>query len=289
MARTGLIYESDTAAQSEVIKKLMMILGAGRYFKTPDFALDLRDTYDFYFIGGPVKDRKLDVRVTDFVSNNLDWLRDKRVALFGFCKAGTVSDGCFAPLTDMLGDAVLGKEVVNLERGKLALPAIAEIGLRIKAIRDAGDVKLPPAELKQHVEKFLGSHKYCTLCTGYGNRVRGTAVTYKYHDGHIYIICEGAAKFANLILNDNVCVALYAPHRGGERPAGIQLTGKVKILDPASDAYRRMMEIKGSDYQRLTTLPWIVWGLDIKLETAEFWWSEWRNQGIAPKQTYYFE
>lgn len=267
----------------------MLILGAGRYFKTAEFTPDLRDTYDFYFIGGPVRYDKLDILVTDFVSNNRDWLRDKRVVLFGVGVPGAVRDGCFAPLTDMLGEAVLGQEVVSVAPGKLDLSAIAETGLRVKAIRDAGDVKLSPSKLKQHIEKFLGSHKYCTLCTAYGERVRGTVVSYKYHDRHMYIVCEGAAKFANLILNDNVCIALYAPYQGGRRPAGIQLTGKAKILDPASDAYRRMMEIKGSDYRRLTTLPWIVWGLDIKLEKAEFWWSEWRNQGIGPKQTYYFE
>ncbi|MFH0941997.1 MAG: pyridoxamine 5'-phosphate oxidase family protein [Chloroflexota bacterium] len=284
MARTGLIYESNTSEQAATVKKLMFILGAGRYFKTSEFVPELRDTYDFYFIGGPASDGTPDARITNFVSNNLGWLKNKRVALFALGTLGTASDSGFTTLTSMLGDAVLGHEVVNT--GNVA--AIAETGLRVKALRDAGDVKLPAPELKQHIEKFLGGHKYCTLCTGYGNRVRGTAVTYKYHEGHMYIVCEGAAKFANLILNDNVCIAMHAPFQG-VGTAGLQLTGKVKILDPASDSYRRMMEIKGSDYQRLTHLPWILWGLDVKLAKAEFWWAEWRNQGIGPKQTYIFE
>lgn len=284
MARTGIIYESDTVEQTATVQKLMLILGAGRYFKTSEFAPELRGTYDFYFIGGPARDGKPDARLVDFISNNLEWLRHKRVVLFAISRPGTVGDGSFAPLHDMLGDAVLGKEVIDTSD----LREIAEAGLRVKAIRDAGDTKLPPPELKQYIEKLLNGHKYCTLCTGYGDRVRGTAVTYKYHDGHIYIICEGAAKFANLILNDNVCISMHAPFQG-VGTAGLQFTGKAKILDPASEAYRRMMEIKGSDYQRLTSLPWIVWGLDIKLEKAEFWWAAWRNQGIGPKQTYYFE
>ncbi|RJQ37245.1 MAG: pyridoxamine 5'-phosphate oxidase family protein [Dehalococcoidia bacterium] len=284
MARTAIIYETQTAEQAAAVKNLMLILGAGRYFKTGEFVPELKDTYDFYFIGGPAGGGNPDTRLTDFVSNNLDWLQKKRLVLFALGTAGTASNDSFAPLHEMLGGAVLGKEVINVAN----LPAIAEAGLRVKAIRDDGDVKLPAPELKQHIEKLLEGHKYCTLCTGHGDRVRGTAVTYKYHDGHIYIICEGAAKFANLILNDNVCISIHAPF-GGVGTAGLQLTGKVKILDPASDAYRRMMEIKGSDYQRLTSLPWIVWGLDVKLEKAEFWWAEWRNRGIGPKQTYHFE
>lgn len=282
MARTGIIYESDTAKQNSAVRNLMFILGAGRYFKTSEFTPELRDAYDFYFIGGPVKGSKLDARVTDFISNNLEWLGNKRVALFALGKPAT-GNGCFSKSAGMLGDAVLGKEIINVTD----VPAIAEAGLRVKTLRDSGDVKLPAAELRQLVENFLEGHKYCTLCTGYGNRVRGTAVTYKYHNGHMYIVCEGAAKFANLILNNNVCIAIHAPFQS-VGTAGLQLTGKVEILDPASDAYHRMTEIKGSDYERLTHLPWILWGLDVKLEKAEFWWAEWRNRGIGPKQTYYF-
>lgn len=282
MARTGIIYESDTAKQNGAVRNLMFILGAGRYFKTSEFTPELRDTYDFYFIGGPVNNGKLSNKLTDFVTDNQEWLQKKRVALFALSKTGT-GNGCFSPLIQTLGAAVLGKEVINATD----VPAIAEAGLRVKTLRDSGDIKLPAAELKQLVEKFLEAHKYCTLCTGYGNRVRGTAVTYKYHNGHIYIVCEGAAKFANLILNDNVCIAIHAPFQN-VGTAGLQLTGKVEIMDPASDAYRRMTEIKGSDYERLTHLPWILWGLDVKLEKAEFWWAEWRNRGIGPKQTYYF-
>jgi hypothetical protein len=284
MARTGIIYESDTAQQATAIKNLMLILGAGRFFKTSEFTPQLRGTYDFYFIGSPVNKGELDPRLTDFVSNNQGWLRNKRVVLFAIGKPDKVSGDSFAPVAGMLGDAVLGKEIID----DADLPALAEAGLRVKTLRDAGDVKLPAPELKQHIENFLNGRKYCTLCTAYGERVRGTAVTYKYHEGHMYIICEGAAKFANLILNNNVCISLHAPFQG-VGTAGLQLTGKVEILDPASDAYRRMMEIKGSDYQRLTTLPWIVWGLDVKLDKAEFWWAEWRNRGVGPKQTYYFK
>ena len=284
MARTGIIYESDNARQASAIKNLMLILGAGRYFKTSEFGPELRDTYDFYFIGSPATKGALDPRVTDFVAKNLDWLQSKRVVLFAIGEPGKTGDSVFAAPASKLGKAALGKEIIDAGD----LPALAEAGLRVKILRDGGDVKLPAAELKQVIEDFLNGRKYCTLCTAYGDRVRGTAVTYKYHDGHMYIICEGAAKFANLILNNNVCISLHAPFQG-VGTAGLQLTGKVEILDPESDAYRRMMEIKGSDYQRLTTLPWIGWGLDVKLDKAEFWWAEWRNRGVGPKQTYYFK
>ena len=267
----------------------MWVLGAGRHFRTAEFSADLRDNYTFYGIGGTVSDGQFDAGITKFVREHAAWLGQKRVALFGLGAPGSVSENAFAPLQEILGAAVRGTETIAVTPQTTDLAALAAAGLRLKAIRDGGDVLLPPAEMKKHVEDFLGGHKYCILCTGAGDRVRGTAVTYTYHRGHIYIVCEGAAKFANLLLNENVCIALHAPYNRGQRHAGIQVSGKVAILDPASDAYRRMIEIKGSDYRRLTTLPWIVWGLDVTLQKAEFWWSEWKNQGVSPKQSYDFE
>lgn len=86
-----------------------------------------------------------------------------------------------------------------------------------------------------------------------------------------------------------MCIALHAHYKDGRLPAGIQLTGKITILDPDSNGYRRLMEIKGGDYSRLTSLPWILWGLDVKLSMAEFWWSHWAETGVGPKQVYYFK
>lgn len=288
MPRAGIIYEVDTAAEHNAILKLMMIIGAGRFFKSAEFSPDLRDTYDFYFIGGPVRDNAIDIRITEFMSAHRGWLSTKRVALFAFCPPGARAERSLQSLAKKLGTAVIAKETITVAPEQLDLTELAAIGLRIKALKDDGYVKLPPKEVRAHVETFLNSHKYCTLCTAYGDRVRGTTVTYTYHDGHMYIVCEGATKFANLILNNNVCIALYAPYKGGGLPAGIQLTGTVTILDPTSNEYRRMMEIKGSDYQRLTSLPWILWGLDVKIAKAEFWWSPWSEMGVGPKQEYYF-
>jgi hypothetical protein len=289
MARTALIYEAHTAEETAAIKNLMLILGAGRYFKPAEFSGDLRETYDFYFIGGPVNGGQPDAAIAGFVTANADWLKAKRVVLFGLGAPGAVTPGSFKAMSEALGAAVIATEAVVLLPGEAGLMALTEVGLSVKELRDAGDVKLPPAEIKKHVEDFLKGHKYCILCTGAGDRVRGTAVSYKYHEGHIYIVAEGAAKFANLIVNDNVSIALHAPYLKGERHAGIQVSGKATVLDPASDAYREMMRIRGSDYERLTQLPWILWGLDVKLERAEFWWAEWRNLGVSPKQTYNFD
>ena len=156
---------------------------------------------------------------------NRDWLSGKRVALFAFCPPGAGAESSLEALAGMLGDAVMPREIITIAPGQLDLVELAEIGLRIKALKDDGYVKLPPEEVRVHVETFLNSHRYCTLCTAYGDRVRGTTVTYTYHDGHIYILCEGSTKFANLILNDNVCIALYAPYKGGGCPPACSLPG----------------------------------------------------------------
>ena len=106
MARTGMIYQSQTAAEAAAIRNLMLILGAGRYFTPAEFTDDRRQTYDFYFIGGPVRDGQPDAGIEDFVTANADWLKEKRVILFGLGAPGTVTPDAFKSMTAALGTAV---------------------------------------------------------------------------------------------------------------------------------------------------------------------------------------
>jgi nitroimidazol reductase NimA-like FMN-containing flavoprotein (pyridoxamine 5'-phosphate oxidase superfamily) len=288
MARTAIIYEGNYPEALTAVKNLMRILGAGRYFASTDFNTDSKDDYDLYCLIGPVVGDKLSEGITEFASANTEWLSSKHVILCAMGNSKVSGDSHFGHLKEKLGNAVQVAENIVAAAGELDLAAIAETGLRFRAIKEGMEPPLAPEKLLAEIEKFLGRHKYCILCTTNGEQVRGTAVTYKYHDGYVYIVCEGSNKFANLNLNNNVCIALQAPHEGGRMPAGIQLTGKAEILEPESDAYKQMMVIKGSDYERLTSLPFILWGIAVKLEKAEFWWSHWSEMGLSPKQTYNF-
>ena len=125
MPRAGIIYEVDTAAEHNAILKLMMIIGAGRFFKSADFSPDLQDTYDFYFIGGPVRDNVIDDRMTQFVSAHREWLSTKRVALFAFCPPGAGAESSLQSLAKLLGTQWLPKKPYTVAPGQLDLTELA--------------------------------------------------------------------------------------------------------------------------------------------------------------------
>ena len=186
MARTAIIYEGNYPEAETAVKNLMRIAGAGRYFQTSDFPPIIKDDYDLYCIGGSVDGGKLAAGISDFVDANRDWLAAKRVFLFSLGSGQTSGESHFATLKEKLGGVVLGSDNVVAAPGELDLPAVTETGLRIRAIKEGLESALPPEKVREHVENFLSRHKYCILCTAYGDRVRGTAVTYKYHQGYIY-------------------------------------------------------------------------------------------------------
>jgi len=290
MPLTGIIYESNCQENETAVKDLMMIVGAGRHFKSSEFPADRKDHYGFYAIGGPVTNGKIDERITGFVDTNRDWLAAKKVFLFGLVSAKANDDRHFTPFKEMLGEAVLSCENIIATPGELDLVALAETGLRFneRAVLEAY-VALPPAELLKQIEKFLTRHNYCILSTAYGDRVRGNTQTYVYRDGYIYILWESSTQFANLILNDNVCVAFFAPYDTDKYPGRIQCFGKAEMLEEGSDAYRRVVEMKGHTLEEVMAKRFVSWVIAIKLKKVELWWSaEWERQGVGRKQTYHF-
>lgn len=294
MLFTCMIYEGKHGFTETVIKKMAPILGHARYFPLAECKNELRDKYDFFVIGGPVDNGKIDQGILDFVSANASWLSGKRVVLFATCPSEVNGREQLEPLMKILGNSVVSAEVVHGDADHLDLPELAEYALRIKALFDKGYVPMPAEQLKTYIEGFLGSYKYCTLCTGSGTRVRGTVIGYTYRDGYIYAICEGSGKFANLVLNNNVCISMFGPYPGygqegqAGNQVGLQLFGTVTILDPASDEYKKIMEILGVDYNMVASLTFILYGLSIKLDEAVIYWAQFDKMGYGSKQTYIF-
>jgi len=286
--RAGLIYAAAEEAEQTAVRHLMFIIGAGRHFHVAGFNPAVADNYNFYVVGGSIVDGLIHPDVVRFVAGNRSWLEEKRVVLFGFVAPGESVEPALAPIRALLGNAVAAQVPVCIGVDPADATSVVEAGLHLRRLKEQGGVHLSPPELRVHIEKFLNKRKHCVISTGFGTRVRGTSVSYKYHDGHVYISSEGSGKFANIILNNNVCVSTFGPYDHGSKPAGIQLSGTVTILDPASDAYRRMAEIKQRDYEKQLAYPFILWGLDVQIHKAEFWWPGAMKLGLTPKQTYYF-
>ena len=294
MRLTCIVYEDDQGIMETVVKKIALILGPGRYYRTAQFREDLIDEYDFFVIGSPAENARASRRILDFVSTNAKWLTNKRVALFSTCVSEVKGLEQLEPIKGILGKSVVSAETMRVDAEHLDLPELIEYALKVKNLLADCHLPLPAEQLKTYVEGFLRGNKYCTLCTGSGKRVRGTTINYAYHEGYIYAFCEGGEKFANLLLNNAVCISIFGHYPGYDQEgpegnrAGLQLSGTATVLEPASAEYKKIMAIRGLNYNKLTSMPFILNGLSIKLHKAEFFWRQWSKMGYGSRQIYLF-
>ncbi|MCX8126779.1 MAG: pyridoxamine 5'-phosphate oxidase family protein, partial [Dehalococcoidia bacterium] len=317
MARTFIVYETRYGSTEEAVKKMALILGPARYCRTTEFKPEYRDNYDFFVLGAGVYVEAIDPRLSNFVTANKDWLTKKKVALFATCLSGIRGLNYVAPLARMLGECVVitgmvdGKfkkdqltpedyaimkqfyETVKMpfeDTDRTNLPRLTEFCLKMKAIKDADYKAMPAGQLKTYIEEFITSHNTCVLGTGSGNQVRTTPVTFKYHEGHIYIVSEGGRKFVGLLANPNVSITIHNETDSGKfARAGLQLTGTASIIAPYDPEHRQVFDIMGLDYQRLSSLPWVMNGIKVKLTRAEFRWRGFDEKGYSRVQHYDFQ
>ncbi|MCX8126533.1 MAG: hypothetical protein N3E40_05295, partial [Dehalococcoidia bacterium] len=215
MATAFIIYETRYGSTEEAVRKMALILGPARYCRTTEFREVNPDKYDFFVLGAGVYNEVIDPRLSHFITTNREWLKKKKVALFATCLSGVRGLHYLEPLTKILGDSVVITGMVDgrfkkdqltpedyaimkhfyetikmpfQDTDRTSLPRLTEFCLRIKALRDADRKTMPSDQLKKHIEDFINSHDTCVLGTGYGDSVRTTPVSFKYHEGHIYIV-----------------------------------------------------------------------------------------------------
>lgn len=273
---------------------------------------------EFVVVVAPVYRHRPDDRIMAFAEANRAWLCARHVALV--CVGLATSPGAvrsyLQPLTDLLGDCVtwtggLGGRVTlawlddedraDIEhardmRGHRGLAdlnayspeAVAEAALAIKAVRDSFAKAMPADELRRHIDGFLARHSTCTLCTGAGGHVRATPIEYGYRDGVLYLLSEGGEKFAHLMVNPHVSVAVYDPYEGMEKLAGLQLLGSAELVAESADDYAAALALRGLDEVRLAELPFSLNLIRVRIERAELLWSGFKELGYDVRQVYAF-
>jgi len=325
MGTTLVVYESKYGLSESIARDLGRVLGPARVCRA-DQLLEAQGAgcvaalgeASFVVIVAPVYRHRPDERIIAFAEAQRAWLCERRVALV--CVGLATSPGAVAaylqPLTELLGDCVVWKgglggriamdwldaadrqdiERTSELRGHRGLGAMdaysaeatAEAALAIKAVRDSFASSLPPDELRRHIDEFLGRHATCTLCTGAGGHVRATPVEYAYADGAVYLLSEGGEKFAHLLINPHVSVAVYEPYEGMDKLAGLQLLGVAEIVPEDSPERARALALRGLDDVRLAALPFALNLIRVRVERAEFLWSHFRELGYDVRQVYHF-
>lgn len=314
MQKTLLIYESKYGTTEKIVRYLSMVLGPGKYCRSSEFN-DLYKDFDFIVIGSPVYSGKLEPKIYEFVENNLDWLKNKPVALFCTCLSyddgnenlndlaktiGKIIDK--KPLGGILKQNILNeedKEALHLFSEKIGfelkdidnfnLEEVLKYALELKSIKDELIPKAAPSKVKETIEKFLTSHNTCTLSTSYKNRVRSTPLEYIYSNGFMYLLSEGGEKFANIPINKNVSVAVYEDYTGMNNLAGMQITGSAHIILDDRDEYEEVIKMEGLNIDFIKNLPVNMNIIKIEIKKIEFLYSKFKESDYEPKQIYFFE
>lgn len=266
----------------------------------------------------PVYHHEPNEHIMEFAAAGRSWLATRRVALVcvGLATSAGAVGAYLRPLKELLGDCVvwtggLGGRIamdwldavdradieqaseLRAHRGLSALDAysaesVAEAALAIKAVRDSFASAAPAEEVRRRLDDFLAAHNTCTLCTGAGGHVRATPIEYLYGDGELYLLSEGGEKFAHLLVNPHVSVAVYDPYQGMDRLAGLQLLGRVEIVPEGAEGYLRALGWRGLDPDAVAGLPFTLILLRVHLERAEFLWSGFAELGFDRHQVYDF-
>lgn len=160
--------------------------------------------------------------------------------------------------------------------------ADAAVALRRRLFREASE--MPEPELRELVMDGLGARTTCTLCTGHGDEVRATPIEYLLLDDRLYLFSEGGEKFAHLLANPRVSVAVYDPFVSMASLFGLQLTGRAALVPARSVEYGRALAAKGLALERVRALPVLIHLVRIDLEEAELVSSEAQRLGYAARQ-----
>jgi hypothetical protein len=280
--RTLIIFETSRDANLAAIRKMALILGPAKSCGPLTFKTEMAEAYDVFVLGGDLNEKGLPLGLAGFLTANRAWLRKKPVQLFGLTPDPARDRHVLEKEAGEIG-GVRCCLVASGESGP-ALPDLVEAALEMRAAKNLYAKTMPREELKKRVEAILASEPYLVLCTGAGARVRGTTIGYRYLDGTVYAFCEGSEKYANLLLNPNVSLAVWTlPEK-----EGLQVSGVAEIVYPGTEAYRQYCLKLGRDPVRYNNLAFQLNLVVIRLQKAEYYLAALKDEGYEGKLTYNF-
>jgi uncharacterized protein YhbP (UPF0306 family)/NAD(P)H-dependent FMN reductase len=272
----------------------------------------------FVVIVTPVYRHAPDEHIMEFARASREWLCARHVVLVcvGLATSPGAVSSYLAPLKEILGDCVAwtgglgGRVAMNwldeadradiehaaemrnhrglAQMDAYSAEAVAEAALAIKAVRDSFADAAPADEVRRRLDDFLAAHNTCTLCTGAGEHVRATPIEYVYRDGELYLLSEGGEKFAHLMVNAHVSVAVYDPYRDMDTLAGLQLMGRVELVPEGSEQFAAALRWRGIDQADMAAQPFSLNLLRVHIDRAEFVWSGFKGLGYDRHQVYEF-
>jgi hypothetical protein len=225
-------------------------------------------------------------KVVEFTQANLNQFSGRPVALISFAKAGQSSDW-MEEVKQILGKLVTHSLAAAPED---APDELINLALSFRAGDHIPSGEMPGQDLKKLVEAFLLEHNTLSLSTQYDGRVRATPLEYRYKgDGKLFCLSEGGEKFAGLLANGKVALAIFDPYRGFERLSGMQISGTAHVPAFGSPEHLQVLTSWGMTLEKMNSLPSFLHGIVIQIEEVVFLSSGLIRMGWRPRQVYRFE
>lgn len=155
--------------------------------------------------------------------------------------------------------------------------------------QEASAVQMERGPLLAEMETFIRAHNTCALATGAGDYVRCTPIEYNYKDGHFWLFTEGGHKFTGLAENDNVSLAIYDPYEGFGTVAGMQVTGKARLIELWSEAYLDLLAFKNFSPEALKKQPHQLHLIEVVPTRIDFLSAALKKQGFDSRQHLTFD
>lgn len=310
MTNTLVLYESRYGFTKMVASQAALVLGPGKCMRLSEFK-ENKQEWDLIVLLIPVYYEKLDQEAVMNIKDTLERLKKGKIVLFCTCLVKEYAKKYLQPVSELLGscvvfqDGITGNLILNqLDQEDRALTAAflksaglaeqdylcfdqawyIETLLGIKEWKDNPETATDEKKILDACEEFLTSHDTCSLSTGYGKRIRATPIEYRYKNGFLYILSEGGEKFANILLNPNVSVAVFNEFQSMNQLKGMQIKGTAEIIKTGSEDYRNFLSMRNLKYENVMKLPSSLYLIRIAICRIEFLWSGFRDMGLEVKQ-----
>lgn len=150
--------------------------------------------------------------------------------------------------------------------------------------KDKSSLQMQSEALRSEIEKFIALHNTCALATGFGEFVRCTPIEYSYYKSKFWLFSEGGLKFRGLKENKNICLSIYNPYTGFGNLGGMQVTGKVTLVEPWSEEYLCLLSYRKISVENLKKSPHPLYLICITPTRIDFLWSEFAAMGYNIRQ-----
>ena len=314
MKHTLILYESRYGFTKKVAEQAALVLGPSKCMHLSELKGDGGE-WDLIVLLYPVYSEWPDQSAVSRIKENFFWIHKHKVVVLCTCLAVQNSKRYLKPILELLGDcvvyhkAITGNLYINQLRGpdkEQAADFFQKTGreaqdyncfnqteyietlLKIKEWKDCPKAVMDEKKLLHFSEEFLVNHDTCSLSTGYGQRVRATPVEYRYQEGFLYILSEGGEKFANILLNPQVSVAIFNEFQGMNQLRGMQITGIAELIETGSKEYLDFLSLRNLKYEQVLKLPVVLHLIRIRICKMEFLWSGFQDMGVDIKQIHSF-